>query len=131
MRATQQDSSIVYRIARPLLWGVLAGAVACLLILLLMAAVIAAGEISKAAVTPMAVTAAVLGAAVSGFLTARLRGQKGLLFGALAACILCLIVTLVGVSLLQRFQTGYTLIKLLLMLSAGAVGGVLGVNRRR
>lgn len=131
MRSRQQDSNAVYRIVRPLLWGTLSGIVTCLLVLLLMAAVLAAGDIPKAAVTPLAVAAAVIGSAVGGFVTARLRGENGLLFGAACGLALFVLVMAVGFTLLHQIRGGYVLLKLVLMLIAGAVGGILGVNRRR
>ena len=131
MRSRQQDSSVVYKIVRPLLWGALAGVLSCLLLLLLMAAVLAVGDVPKTAVTPLAVSAAVVGAGVGGFVTARLRGENGLLFGALCGLLLFVLVMAVGFSLLQQIRGGYALLKLALMLAAGAIGGVLGVNRRR
>lgn len=131
MRTRQQESSVVYRVVRPLLWGTLVGVLSCLLLLLLMAAVLSTGDISKAAVTPLAVSAATAGAAVGGFLTARLRGENGLLFGAACGFILFLLVMLAGFIMLHQLRGGYALLKLGLMLAAGAVGGIVGVNRRR
>ena len=131
MRSRQQDSSAVYRIVRPLLWGMLIGMISCLLLLLLMAAVLAAGDIPKTAITPLAVSAAVVGAVIGGFLTARLRGENGLLFGAVCGVLLYIVVMIVGFSIMHELRGGYALLKLSLMLLAGAVGGVLGVNGRR
>lgn len=131
MRSKQNDSSTVYRWVRPLLWGALTGAVVCLLLLLLMAAVLAAGDVPKPAVTPLAVSAAVVGAAAGGFVSARLRGENGLICGALCGLILFLAVMVAGYSLLRQIRGGYALLKLALMLAAGAVGGVIGVGRRR
>lgn len=131
MRAKQNDPSTAYRWVRPLLWGALAGVAVCLLLLLLMAAVLAAGDIPKPAVTPLAVSAAVAGAAVGGFVSARLRGENGLVCGALCGLILFLAVMAAGFSLLRQVRGGYALLKLALMLAAGAAGGVIGVGRRR
>ncbi|MBQ2779989.1 MAG: TIGR04086 family membrane protein [Clostridia bacterium] len=131
MRSRQQESSATYRVLRPLLWGVLVGVVSCLLVLLMMAAVLAAGDIARSAITPLAVAAAVFAALVGGFLTARLRGEKGWLFGAACGLILYVLVMLTGLIMTQQLKGGYAFLKLVLMVLAGAVGGVLGVNRRR
>ncbi len=131
MRSRQQESSAIYRVVRPLLWGVLVGVVSCLLVLLLMAAVLAAGDIARSAITPLAVSAAVFAALVGGFLTARLRGENGWLFGAACGLILYVLVMLTGLVMTHQLKGGYAFLKLALMVLAGAVGGVLGVNRRR
>lgn len=131
MRTRQQDSSIGATIVRPLLWGALAGVLVCVVLLALMAAVLSTGGVPKTAATTLAIAAAVVGAAVGGFLAARLRGKNGWLFGALCGFILFLLTMAVGFSLLQQIRGGTALLKMVLMSVAGAVGGMFGVNRRR
>ena len=62
-KSHNEDSAILKRIARPIVIGACVGAISCLLVLLVMAAVMAAQNIPKAAVTPMAI----VGAARRGF----------------------------------------------------------------
>ena len=60
-KSHNEDSAILKRIARPIVIGACVGAISCLLVLLVMAAVMAAQNIPKAAVTPMAIVAAAFG----------------------------------------------------------------------
>ena len=122
---------MVKSLLRPVLVGAVVGAGCCLLLLLAMAAVMAAKDIPKAAVTPMAVVAAAAGAFVGGLVCARIAKMRGLLFGAACGLVLYLIVMIAGFALLREIRGGYAVVKLAVMLGCGAVGGVLGVNMRK
>lgn len=81
-KSHNEDSAILKRIARPIVIGACVGAISCLLVLLVMAAVMAAQNIPKAAVTPMAIVAAAFGSFIGGIVSAKISGEKGLLYGA-------------------------------------------------
>ena len=66
-KSHNEDSAILKRIARPIVIGACVGAISCLLVLLVMAAVMAAQNIPKAAVTPMAIVAAAFGSFIGRF----------------------------------------------------------------
>ena len=119
------------RMAKPVLIGVAAGAVGCLVLLLVFAAILAAQDIPQAAVTPMAVAAAAIGAFVGGFVAARIAKTRGILFGALCGLILYLLVMASGFAVLRDIRGTYAVVKLALMVVSAAVGGILGVNFRR
>lgn len=114
-----------------MLIGVAAGAVGCLVLLLVFAAILAAQDIPQAAVTPMAVAAAAIGAFVGGFVAARIAKTRGILFGALCGLILYLLVMASGFAVLRDIRGTYAVVKLALMVVSAAVGGILGVNFRR
>lgn len=81
-KSRNEDSALVKKIVRPIVIGACAGAIACLLMLLVMAAVMAAQNIPKAAVTPMAMVAAAFGSFIAGIVSAKISGERGLLYGA-------------------------------------------------
>ena len=73
-KSHNEDSAILKRIARPIVIGACVGAISCLLVLLVMAAVMAAQNIPKAAVTPMAIVAAAFGSFIGGIVSVRISG---------------------------------------------------------
>ena len=130
-KSHNEDSAILKRIARPVVIGACVGAIACLLVLLVMAAVMAAQNIQKAAMTPMAIVAAAFGSFIGGIVAAKISGEKGLLYGAVAGLQLYVVVIIAGFSVLQDVRGATILIKLAVMVCSSAVGGIIGVNMKR
>lgn len=131
MRSHQEDSTMVMKWLRPILIGTIAGAICCLVILLLFAAILAAQDIPQMAVTPMAVVAAAVGAFIGGLVCARTAGSRGLIFGAACGALLYLVVMIFGFAMLKDIRGVYALVKLLIMIGSAAIGGVIGVNTKK
>lgn len=130
-KSHNEDSAILKRIARPIVIGACVGAISCLLVLLVMAAVMAAQNIPKAAVTPMAIVSAAFGSFIGGIVSAKISGEKGLLYGAGAGLLLYVVVIIAGFAVLQDVRGTTILVKLAVMVASGAVGGIIGVNLKR
>lgn len=131
MRSRQEESTVVSKWVRPILTGTIIGAVCCLIILMLFAAVLAAQDIPQMAVTPMAVAAAAIGAFIGGMVCARIARVRGLIFGAACGLVLYLVVMIAGFAMLKDIRGWFALVKLLIMTGCGAIGGVIGVNIRK
>lgn len=131
MKSRGEDKAMVKRFLRPVFIGAFVGAIGCLLVLLLMAAVLAAVDVPKAAITPLAVAAAAFGAFIGGLVAARMAREKGLLLGAACGLVLFLILLVAGFAVLKEIRGTYAVVKLLVLIGCGAVGGVLGVNLRK
>ncbi len=116
---------------RPLLWGLCVGVLCCTLLLLLAALLIRSVEIPHAAVTPIALAVASVSALVAGWITAITAGRRGLLMGLICGGLLALLLLLAGLTRTGDFDTGYTALRTALLTVAGAIGGILGVNRKR
>ncbi len=115
---------------RPLLIGLAVGIIAGVAMLLLAAALVKSVDVPRAAITPLAVGAASVGAFFGGLAAALAARRRGLVFGALCGVLLFLLILAAGIFRLGGVGGGYALIKLAALTVAGAVGGVLGVNRR-
>ena len=126
-KTRNEDTAMVKKIARPIVIGACVGAICCLLVLLVMAA----QNIPKAAVTPMAIVAAAFGSFIGGIVSARISGEKGLLYGAGAGLLLYVVVIIAGFAVLQDVRGTTILVKLAVMVASGAVGGIIGVNMKR
>jgi putative membrane protein (TIGR04086 family) len=127
----KEDSAMVKRILRPLITGVVAGALCCVLVLVVMAAIMAAKDIPKVAVTPMAVVAAAFGAFMGGVVAAKISKEKGLLYGAGCGLLLFLLVMIAGFAVLRDVRGTLLIVKLAVLVGCGAVGGIVGVNIKR
>ena len=115
---------------RPLLVGLCIGVVSCTLLLLLAALLFRSVDVPTDAAAPVAVTAAALGALFSGWVAARVAGNRGLLIG--CACGLLLFLTILLIGLIRgNVEVGYAAVKLAALTLSGAIGGVLGVNHKR
>ena len=127
----RKETSTLQKILRPILFGTGAGVLVCVLLLSAAAAVLAAGAIPSAAVTPVALAVLAVAAVVSGFIAARISKERGFLYGAGAGVLLFLLTALIGIILLQEFNGSFLLLKAALTIGGGVAGGVLGVNAKR
>lgn len=130
MKPNENTRSAYARVARPLLAGLCVGVITCTVLLLLAAALVGAVDVPRQAVMPLAYGAAALAAFTAGLVTARLSGKKGLLMGAACGFLLYLLVLTAGFVRYTGVDIGLSALKLAILVVAGGVGGVLGVNRR-
>ena len=131
MKTRRNDIPIIRRFVRPVAWGLLVGAVLCVVLLLVCSLILATQDIPQAAVTPLALVAAAAGALCGGFVAARIANENGWLLGAICGCLLYVLIALAGLIFLQGVQGEAVLLKLAVLVACGAVGGILGVNLRR
>lgn len=128
MKTHKEESTMIKVFLRPTLIGLLIGIVSCLLVLLVLAAAAASFDIPPAAVVPLAIVATAVGAFAGGFGAAKAAGRNGWLVGGITAVLLFVVSLLSGLGLFQNIDGSFVLIKALVMLACGLVGGVLAVN---
>ena len=129
--STRKEPGPMWRIGRPVLWGIAAGGVITSLLLLLMALGMTAWDLPQAVIAPLATVAAAVGAFVGGLIAARIARQQGLLVGALCGVLLYALILLTGLTHVADMQATSILIKWAILIACGAVGGILGVNLKR
>ncbi len=131
MRAHDRTPSFFRCWLRPALVGVAVGLIGCVGSLMLAALLVQSVDVPRAVILPLAIAAAAIGAFLAGLTAAAVSGQRGLLFGAICGLLLWLLILLAGVARYAEVSGGNTLIKLAVLVLAGSVGGVLGVNMRK
>ncbi len=130
MGARKAESSAM-KIVRPFLVGSGVGLAVGLVILLLASLVMMSGAFPSSLVTPIALVIMAIAAFVGGLVSATVSRERGLLYGAGCGLLLFLFVTVLGMAVSQELRGVMMLIKAGLAIGSGALGGVLGVNRKR
>ncbi len=112
-------------------FGAVAGIILTLLFTLLGAfAMVKMETVMYPAVMPLAVAAVCLGSFGGGYLTARLHQSMGMAVGAL--CAVAVFVIFLGLGAVFGSQLGVvSLLRAVPAVISGAIGGILGVNRRK
>lgn len=128
MKTRKEESVMLKSVIRPVLIGVLIGAVCCLAVLLVLSIAAASIDIPPAAVVPLATVGAAVGAFVGGFVSAKVARRNGWIIGAVSAFFLFVMSMLAGLGLFSQMNMGFVGIKLLVMLACGMVGGIFAVN---
>lgn len=131
MKPQSANTSLFRRWLRPLLVGVCVGVVVGTLFLLGAALLLKAADLPTGATTPLAMGAAGLGALAAGFAAALVAKERGLLVGALCGTLTYLLLLLVGLIRSGGVEGGYALTKWAVLTVCGAVGGLIGVNRKK
>ncbi len=115
---------------KPILYGVLAGIIVCLVCILLFAALLSSQNMPQAVIGPMATFAVSLGGLSGGFVCAKLTRENGMLNGLLCGAALALVMMLVSFGFSDSGLGIPALFKAVFILLASAIGGIMGVNTR-
>ena len=111
---------------RPLLFGLIVGTAAAFVLLLLLAFILTAANLSARAAAPVSAVAAGAGALLAGLTAAKMHGHRGLIMGVLSAALLYIVVLFASLAAGNGDFTASSLTRLLIMLLSGMVGGILG-----
>lgn len=129
MRRSKQSALRRERIYTALT-AVLAGLGALTLSAMLLSAIAAFCDMSSGAISAMSGTALAAGCFSCSFFTANRRRKNGMLSGFLCGAAVFCAVLIIGCFTVKVFSAGGIIIKLLIILSASALGGIKGVNSR-
>ena len=127
----QPDVHGAKRFIRPVTYGILFGAGACFLLLLIMSAVMGLRDIPQTAVSLIATLIFVLGGFVAGYVSAAFAREKGMLLGLCCGACPFVILSLASLAVDGGGFGMVALTKLAAVLLAAALGGIIGVNRRK
>lgn len=116
---------------RAVCWGSAAGAAVIMLLILLFTVVfVKLRQVPQAVAVPLTIAAASVGAFVGGCVAGGIARRRGILYGFSSGLLLFALLFLCGVILVREPLASAAFIKLALMIFFGAVGGILGVNRK-
>ena len=130
MKKSREQASVVSRVVRSLAIGTAVGIV-CGALLMLAAAAVMASVGTSAAVLPVALAVIALAAFAGGFTAARLFKERGLLIGAACGALLFAVTVLGGLGVDGTTSGVMALLKPIIAVGFGALGGVSGVNLKR
>ena len=131
MDMKQPSMSQAQRYVRPVSYGVLAGAVVCMLVLFITAVFMGMRDLPQSVIVGSAIIAFVAGGLVSGWVSASFAREKGMILGLCCGCCLFLILLLAHLMFDGGALTTQAIVKMVSVLLAAAIGGMIGVNRRR
>ena len=123
--------SVMKGLLKPLCIGVASGVIGCVVLLCLMAGFATALTIPHAYVVPLGTVSLVFGAWLGGWCGVKCIGRNGWLFGLMIAFVLFLLSLLAGIGLLASSDGAFFLIKSILMLASGMLGGMMAVNTHK
>lgn len=117
------------KFGKSIILGTIFGLLSTLVLTVLFALIISKGSISLK-VSGLIATLIIVGSSfLSGFVSARIRGEKGLITGAVTGVVFYLIIVVLSLAILHSAVTSSLVIKLAILCFSGSIGGLLGVNR--
>ncbi len=119
------------KVAITLLAGMLIGLAASLIMLLIFSLVMTMRDVPQGIVPTLSAVSVALGSFAGGFTGAKLHKKSGLAIGAVTGFLMCLLLTLAGLAVQGAGMGASVLIKLVISLAAGGIGGIIGVNSHK
>ncbi len=111
--------------------GAICGVAAVLLVILLLSFItVKSGSVNYSLLIPFGIASACVGAFVGGLISARISGSAGMFIGALSGAVTAVLLLAAG-SVFGVIPEAVSLLRFVLMILSGAIGGVVGVNGRR
>lgn len=121
-----------FKVFKSVALGVVIGMFFCSIMMLLLAfALVKSGQLPLNAVYIILQVIGALSAFLGSYVAVRIYKSMGLLLGVITAFVMFLIVFAVGLSTCIEGVSVMTITKLTAMLCAGAIGGILSVNKRK
>ena len=131
-RCRPKYSNVIWGMARPTIAGLLlscgvtAGLIAAFSLVFVLLE-----SIADSAVVPLALISAAIGCFAGAFLCAGMVHQRGMIFGAVIGLLMFILICLIGLMGSDGLFGTETVIKLLMLLISGCIGGYLGSGYRR
>lgn len=111
------------------IFGTLTGIIVTTLSLILFAVIFTALDLDAAYAHPIASVCCAIGSLFGGYISAKLCRSKGLINGILTGIFIFLAVTIVSIIVGGGSFTLMTVIRMIIILTSAAIGGILGVNK--
>ncbi len=119
------------KMIKALFAGTLSGVILCAILLALSAFLFTkSGSVPHTVVEPLVLILAGIGAFVGGYVSGRISSESGVLYGLVCGFLIFIVFFVCGLIAVRESVTMVTLIRCLLMLLAGSIGGIIGVNKK-
>lgn len=116
---------------KAILFGFCAGAIVCTVCLLIFAFLFTQAKLLPLSmIRPLVLVACLFASFVGGFCAARKRKMQGMFYGLITALVLFGVLALISAVKTAQPFTFYALVACFSMLLLGAIGGILGVNKK-
>lgn len=127
-----QNSGLLVKMAKAIIFGTVIGAIVCTVMLLTVSFIfVKMQSVPEIAVIPAAIFIVCTGAFVGGYFSARIKKSMGMAVGALSGLLMFVVLLLIGLLFSGDSFGLISLLRMILMIVSGAIGGVLGVNKRK
>jgi putative membrane protein (TIGR04086 family) len=121
----------VSQLFMPELFGILGAFIVSVLLLAVFSAIMAARDVPSSMIMPFACVSISLGSLCGGFMASRLYRSHGFLLGLVTGLLFYVILYMIGAIMHQADLNALLLLKIILSVLFGAVGGIIGVNFKR
>ena len=113
---------------KPILTGAILGITVTLCLFVLLALIMSFSILPTNSASVVASIAIAAGSFFGGISAAKKLGKNGLVIGAICGFLLFIILTLIGVAAFKSAPGTSTVIRLLIFVVSGAIGGIIGVS---
>lgn len=116
------------KILKPIIWGLFLGTVCLSILFIIISLMIVYTSLSLSFIPHIATVCGGLSGFVSGYISSKIFGHKGLLIGLLCGIIMSAVITIATLAMSGIMFSGGELTKIIIILIASAIGGAFGVN---
>ena len=113
---------------KPIVRGIIVGIVVIAILFVLFALVMSFNILPISAATVVSSIAIAAGSFLSGFFSAKKLTKNGLIIGTICGFLLFILFTIIGIAAFGSAPGASTLIRLLIFVTSGAIGGIIGVG---
>ena len=123
------DSPSTFEVSlKPIVRGIIVGIVVIAILFVLFALVMSFNILPISAATVVSSIAIAAGSFLSGFFSAKKLTKNGLIIGTICGFLLFILFTIIGIAAFGSAPGASTLIRLLIFVTSGAIGGIIGVG---
>lgn len=129
MKGKFSDSPSAFEASlKPIVRGIIVGIVVIAILFVLFALVMSFNILPISAATVVSSIAIAAGSFLSGFFSAKKLTKNGLIIGTICGFLLFILFTIIGIAAFGSAPGASTLIRLLIFVTSGAIGGIIGVG---
>ncbi|HEX3038587.1 MAG TPA: TIGR04086 family membrane protein [Oscillospiraceae bacterium] len=127
----ERSENSVINVLRPIVFGAVGGSFICAVLLAICAlGFVSSKHLPQGIIQSLVLAIVAISAFFAGYIAAKISHARGLMFGALAALVLFLLFFICGLIVANESITLTTLLRLVIMMIVGAIGGIAAVNKK-